>query len=115
MPTLILYCRPNSFSWKVLDTTVRKGQSVLSNILLLLLSVFTPLILLEIWARAHFVEPLLMYVPSNDFRLIYELNPHYPEINSFGMRQEEFDPSSLRHQFVIAVIGDSHSFSASEN
>jgi hypothetical protein len=88
-----------------------KRKNVLFNILLLLFSVFTPLILLEIWARVHFVEPLLLYVPSKDFRLIYELNPHYPEINSFGMRQEEFDPSMLRHQFVIAVIGDSHSFS----
>ena len=27
------------------------------------------------------------------------------------MRQEAFDPSTLRGQFVIAVIGDSHSFS----
>jgi len=55
-----------------------------------------------------------MYVPSNDFRLIYELNPHYPEINSFGMRQEEFDPSTLHDQFVIAVIGDSHSFDSTK-
>ena len=88
-----------------------KGKNFLVSILLLLLSVFIPLILLEIWARAYFVELPSRVVPSNDFRLIYELNPHYPEINSFGMRQEGFDPSTLRGQFVIAVIGDSHSFS----
>ena len=78
-----------------------KGKNVFFNILLLLLSVPIPVILLEILARAHLVEPPLLYVPSNDFHLIYELNPHYPEINSFGMRQREFDPSTLRHQFVI--------------
>jgi hypothetical protein len=85
-----------------------------SKIILFLLSVFTPLVLLEILARTVFAEPPSLYVPSNDFRLIYELNPHYPEINSLGMRQEEFDPSTLRYQFVIAVIGDSHSFLGTE-
>jgi hypothetical protein len=92
--------------------TMSKSKNIVANILLLLLSLFTSLISLEILARALFVEHPPLVVASNDFHLIYELNPHYPEINSFGMRQEEFDPSTLRHQFVIAVIGDSHSFSA---
>ena len=88
-----------------------KSKNIVANILLLLLSLFTSLISFEVLARALFVEHPPLVVASNDFHLIYELNPHYPEINSFGMRQEEFDPSTLRNQFVIAVIGDSHSFS----
>ena len=88
-----------------------KGKNIFFNVPLLALSVFIPLILLEICARAYLAEPPSWVIPSNDFRLIYELNPDHPQINSFGMRQAEFDPSTLRHQFVIAVIGDSHSFS----
>jgi hypothetical protein len=96
--------------WKIRDKMLKTKN------VLFLLSVFIPIILLEILARTAFVEPPYMFIPSTDFRLIYELNPHYQEINSFGMRQEEFEPSTLRHQFVIAVVGDSHSFSfASEN
>jgi hypothetical protein len=80
------------------------------NFLLLFTVFILPLILSEMLARIIFPEPTRLYIPSNDFRLIYELNPRYPEINSFGMRQEELDPSTLRAQFVIAVIGDSHTF-----
>jgi hypothetical protein len=70
----------------------------------LLIALILPVTVLEILAKTVFAEPPSLFIPSNDFRLIYELSPHYPQINSFGMRQEEFDPSTLRNQFVIAVI-----------
>ncbi len=43
--------------------------------------------------------------------MIFELNPLYPQINSLGMRDADFEPSSLSEHFVIAVIGDSHAYS----
>jgi hypothetical protein len=61
--------------------------------------------------RLLFERPIHAEMPSANPRLIYELNPSYPGINSLGMRQDEIDPSTLRHQFVIAVIGDSHTYS----
>jgi len=77
------------------------------------ISTILTLVVLEMLARSVLQQPTLMYVPSNNFRLIYELNPLRPEINSFGMRQDELDPSTLRDHFVIAVIGDSHAYSLS--
>jgi len=65
---------------------------------------------LEIGARVYAPQPMLPYVPSTDARLIYELNPQSPEFNSLGMRQEEIAPAMLRDHFVIAAIGDSHTF-----
>ena len=69
-------------------------------------------VVLEGVARGIAREPSYLYVPSENARLIYELNPRHPEINSFGMRQEEIDRSILQDNFVIAVIGDSHAYSA---
>ena len=66
--------------------------------------------LLEIGARVYAPQPMLPYIPSADARLIYELNPQWPEINSRGMRQEEIAPAMLKDHFVIAAIGDSHTF-----
>jgi hypothetical protein len=70
-----------------------------------------PLIVLEILARMVLHPSTPWLIASNDPQLIYELNPQFPEINSLGMRQAEFDPTTLHDKFVIAVIGDSHSFS----
>lgn len=91
---------------------VRHRTFVLAALAVSLSTVLT-LLVLEIVARGVLQQPTEMYVPSKNFRLIYELNPRYPEINSFGMRQGEFDPSALRDHFVIAVIGDSHAYSLS--
>jgi hypothetical protein len=66
---------------------------------------------LEFLTRFFFPAHPTPFVPSNDPQLIYELNPQYPEINSLGMRQAEFDPASLHDRFVIAVVGDSHTYS----
>jgi lysophospholipase L1-like esterase len=65
---------------------------------------------LEIGARVYSPQPMLPYIPSADARVIYELNPHWPEFNSLGMRQAEIAPAMLKDHFVIAAIGDSHTF-----
>src|SRR5262245_22837150 len=52
-----------------------------------------------------------MVVASENQSLVYELNKNYAEINSFGMRDEEFDIASIRGLYKIAVIGDSHAYS----
>jgi hypothetical protein len=71
-----------------------------------------PFIFVEILARILFPPATLIVIPSQNFRLIYELNPLCPEINSLGMRQEELAPAALHDNFVIAVIGDSHTYSS---
>lgn len=50
-------------------------------------------------------------VPSKNEKLVYELDPKYRGINSFGMRQKEFDLEELQGKYVIVVIGDSHAYS----
>lgn len=52
-----------------------------------------------------------MFRASPNPRLVYELHPAYPEINSLGMRDRELDRAALPHQYTIAVIGDSHTYS----
>ena len=53
-----------------------------------------------------------MVVASENQKLVYELNKNYAEINSFGMRDEEFDIAAIKNLYKIAVIGDSHTYSA---
>jgi GDSL-like lipase/acylhydrolase family protein len=65
----------------------------------------------EVIGRRVLPNEILPVVPSTNLRLIYELNPRYPGINSFGMRQEELDLRTLHDRFVIAMIGDSHVYS----
>jgi len=81
------------------------------KVLFLLLVLILLFMFVEILARILCPQPTLQYIPSKDFRLIYELNHLYPQINSLGMRDEEFDLSILHDHFVIAVIGDSHTYS----
>lgn len=50
-------------------------------------------------------------IVSKNEKLVYELNPKYRGINSFGMRQREFDLKELQGKYLIAVIGDSHTYS----
>jgi hypothetical protein len=52
-----------------------------------------------------------MFVASENQKLVYELNKSYAEINSFGMRDENFDVDSIKDMYRIAVIGDSHAYS----
>jgi hypothetical protein len=48
-------------------------------------------------------------IVSDNPNLIYELNPGHPQINPQGLRQGPID--SLTNKFIIAVIGDSHTYS----
>jgi lysophospholipase L1-like esterase len=50
-------------------------------------------------------------VASREPRLVYELNAAHPEINADGLRGRELDRAWLRDAFVIAAIGDSHTYS----
>lgn len=67
----------------------------------------------EILTRIFRKESPPRFVASENQRLVYELNKSYAEINSFGMRDEEFDIDSIRGLYKIAVIGDSHAYSTS--
>ncbi|MFZ4394490.1 MAG: SGNH/GDSL hydrolase family protein [Kiritimatiellia bacterium] len=77
----------------------------------LLLGLVVSFGLLEMLTRLIFPPAVPQFIPSQHFRLIYELNPRSPEINSLGMRDEELDLVRLHEHFVIAVIGDSHTYS----
>ncbi len=50
-------------------------------------------------------------IPSANGQLVYELNPRFPGINPFGMRGDGFGSGDLQGKYVIAVIGDSHTYS----
>ena len=65
----------------------------------------------EILTRLFKKESPPRIVASENQKLVYELNKNYTEINSFGMRDEEFDTGSIRSLYKIAVIGDSHAYS----
>src|SRR5215831_14316312 len=87
-----------TFKEKLRDTTL---------IALITLVVF--LVTGEILTRL-FKEELPRVVASENQKLVYELNKNYAQINSFGMRDEEFDIDSIRDLYKIAVVGDSHSY-----
>jgi hypothetical protein len=65
----------------------------------------------EILTRLFKKESPPMFVASENQKLVYELNKNYAEINSFGMRDENFDIDSIKDRYRIAVIGDSHTYS----
>src|SRR5215831_8574209 len=65
----------------------------------------------EILTRLFKKESPPRVVASENQKLVYELNKNYAEINSFGMRDEEFAIDSIRDLYKIAVIGDSHAYS----
>ena len=65
----------------------------------------------EICTRIFKKVALPMVVASENKKLVYELNKNYAEINSFGMRDEEFDIAAIKDLYKIAVIGDSHTYS----
>src|SRR5262249_28547739 len=56
-------------------------------------------------------EPITTVVASENKKLVYELNKSYKDINSFGMRDKEFDINEINNLYKIAVIGDSHTYS----
>src|SRR5262249_27247597 len=64
----------------------------------------------EILTRIFKKESPPRIVASENQKLVYELNKNYAQINSFGMRDEEFDIDSIRDLYKIAVVGDSHTY-----
>jgi hypothetical protein len=93
---------PKTLKGKIRDTTL---------IVLITLVIF--FVAGEILTRLFKKESPPRFVASQNQRLVYELNKSYTEINSFGMRDEEFDIDSIRSLYKIAVIGDSHAYSTS--
>jgi hypothetical protein len=69
------------------------------------------LAVLEIGTRLLVKEPIPLVIPSADPRLVYELNPARKGINSLGMRGPELEPRATEDAFVVAAVGDSHTFS----
>lgn len=94
------------------DELKRSRMMSIAKRVVLVAVVFVPFMVAEILARIVFPTPTFLDVASKNSRLIYELNPLYPGINSLGMRQEEIDLSAQPGAFVIAVIGDSHTYSS---
>jgi lysophospholipase L1-like esterase len=66
---------------------------------------------LEVGTRLLVKQPIPLVIPSADPQLVYELNPARKGINSLGMRGRELEPGELEGAFVVAAIGDSHTFS----
>src|SRR4030095_16517189 len=93
---------PQTFKAKIRDTTL---------IVLITLSIFFAAG--EIFTRIFKKTSPPMVVASENQKLVYELNKNYAEINSFGMRNEDFDVDPIRGLYKIAVIGDSHAYSVS--
>ncbi len=65
----------------------------------------------EILVRIFKKEPPIMFVASENQKLVYELNRDFNGINYFGMRDKEIDINEIRDIHKIAVIGDSHTYS----
>jgi lysophospholipase L1-like esterase len=85
--------------------------SVARKIVFSLAVLLLALLAAEPFARLAFRRPLAPFVPSANQKLIYELNPAYPGINALGMAQGPVDLARLHDRLVIAVIGDSHTYS----
>lgn len=87
------------------------------NILILIISVILVCLVGELYLRLlDFNKPLKFYlIPSVNEKLVYELDPRSSEINSFGMRQDNFREEDLSDAYVIAAIGDSHTYSLGVN
>ena len=66
----------------------------------------------EIFTRLFVPDKVIPFKPSTNPRLVYELNPKYPGINSLGMRGSEIDLAHLSEKWVIAAVGDSHTYSS---
>ncbi len=64
----------------------------------------------EICARI-FKEPVSLYTPSENAKIVYELNTQHKDINAFGMRDKEWSENDIKNLYKIAVIGDSHAYS----
>jgi hypothetical protein len=94
---------------KTLPKTLREKIRDTTLIVVITLVIF--FITGEILTRLFKDESPPRVVASENQMLVYELNKNYAGINSFGMRDEEFNIDSIRGLYNIAVIGDSHAYS----
>lgn len=83
------------------------------KVLISISAVVITYIFLEVFVRVTEDEPCA--VTSRNQKLVYELNPRARGINRHGMRDPEFDEKELQNKYIIAVIGDSHTYGAVEN
>ena len=96
---------------KPLPKTLKRKIRATTLIVLITLVIF--FVAGEILTRFFKNEPPPRVVASENQKLVYELNKNYKDINSFGMRDKEFDIDSIRGLYKIAVIGDSHAYATS--
>jgi hypothetical protein len=86
------------------------------KLLAFFLSIFMILVILicieTVYRITESPVPPSLLIASPNPKLVYELNPLYPGINRHGMRHPEFSNDELRGRYIIAAIGDSHTFSA---
>lgn len=92
--------------------THRRGAAagLRAKALLALLATLVVLAIGEIAMRSILARPTI-YVPSENERLVYELRPNFKQNNRYGMRDADFSWESLRGKFVVACVGDSHTYS----
>src|SRR3989338_7900938 len=64
----------------------------------------------EIFIRFFKKDEITMITASTNPKLVYELNQSYWGVNAFGMRDKDFRMKDLNGRYLIAVIGDSHSY-----
>jgi hypothetical protein len=91
---------PQVYERKIRDTT---------SIVLITLGIF--FLTGEMLTRLFRKEPVPSFVASENQKLVYELNKNYIDINSLGIRDEDFDINSIQDFYKIAVVGDSHAYS----
>lgn len=90
---------------------VHKNQNHMREIIIVLtISLIGCFIAGEIFFRFFKKDEIEMIVASPDPKLVYELNEHYRGINSLRMRDKDFRTEDLKGRYLIAVIGDSHSY-----
>jgi hypothetical protein len=83
------------------------------NILILTISILLAFLGGELYLRLlDSKKPPTLLMSSANEKLVYELNPRCLEVNSFRMRQDNFSEKDLNDSYIIAAIGDSHTFSS---
>jgi lysophospholipase L1-like esterase len=91
---------------------VHKNKNHIREIIIVLgISLIGCFVAGEIFIRFFKKNEIEMIAASANPRLVYELNEHYRGINALRMRDKDFRAEDLKGRYLIAVIGDSHSYS----
>lgn len=90
---------------------VSKNQKNIRQIFIILtISVIGCFVVGEIFIRFFKKNDIAMVVASTNPKLVYELNKSYQGVNTLRMRDKDFRAEDLDGRYLIAVIGDSHSY-----